>query len=197
MKKLKIAGFVFGLLLVASNINAATKKEYEIKIKINGLKNATCLLGNYYADGKQYIQDSAKVDAKGSFAFSGKEKLEGGIYLIVLPNKKYFEIIIPSDKEQTFSLETDTADFVKNMKVTGSQENQLFYNYLQFIANKQKEDETLRKQLAVSKTKKDSSDVQAKLDAIRDAVKNQKVAFMKDHSGTFVAKVFKYSSNGL
>ena len=71
-------------------------------------------LGNYYGD-KQYLKDTTKVDKNGIATFSGKEKLPGGIYLIVTQAKKYFELII--DKEQFFSVETDTTDFIKYMKI--------------------------------------------------------------------------------
>src|SRR5688500_17572945 len=104
-------------IFISANSLFASKSGYSIKLKVNGIKDTVCYLGNYYGD-KQYLKDSAKVDASGKFIFEGKENLDGGIYLIILPDKKYFELIV--DKEQFFSAETDTADYIKHMKIKGS-----------------------------------------------------------------------------
>ncbi len=99
---------------------------YNVKVKVNGLRDSLCYLANYYGD-KQYLKDSIKADPSGNLIFKGAENLPGGIYMIVLPGKKYFELII--DKEQNFSVETDTWDYNKHMKVKGSTENTVFYDY--------------------------------------------------------------------
>ena len=46
----------------------------------------------YYFGGKQYAKDTADV-INGKFTFQGKEKLKGGMYLIVLSEDKYLDII--------------------------------------------------------------------------------------------------------
>ena len=163
---------------------------YELKVKIAGLKqNDTCFLANYFGD-KQYIQDTALIDANGKAVFSGDKKLPGGIYLVIVPGKKYFEMIVTDD--QSFSMETDSADWVKNMKVSGSEENKLFYEYLTFISGKQKEIEPLRVARERVKNKPDSMKiVNEKMTAIDNAVKNYKLDFIKSHPNTFVSKIFK------
>jgi hypothetical protein len=81
--------------------------------------------------------------------FKGQEDLPGGIYMIVLPGKKYFEMIV--DKEQRFSLESDEADLVANMKVKGSKDNEIFYDYLRWISERGKRMEELKKELDANK----------------------------------------------
>ena len=177
--------------LIISIISFAGKPKYCIKVKINGLKDTICFIGNYYGD-KQYLKDTAKVDHNGYCEFSGEEQLPGGIYLIVTPAKKYFEIII--DKEQFFSVETDTADFIGKMKIKGSSDNQLFYEYLKYIDAKQKEAEPFRVALKKIKENKDSSKlVQDKLIAIDKEVQKYKLDFMASHPDVFLSKVFKTS----
>ena len=124
----RVLKFLFLLLPFFSF--TGNEQGYNIKIKIKGLKDTVCYFGNYYGD-KQYVRDTAKVDANGNLVFSGKTKLPGGIYLVVLPSKKYFEVIL--DKEQNFSMETDTIDLVNKMKVKGSDDNILFYKYYGII----------------------------------------------------------------
>ena len=172
--------FLFLLILIAGS-SFADKPKYFIKVTIHGLKDTVCYLGNYYGD-KQYIKDTAKVDSKGYCEFKGDEKLPGGIYLVVTPAKRYFEIII--DNEQSFSVETDTSDFVAKMKVKGSDDNQLFYNYLNYINKEQKDAEPLREQLKKVKNSKDSTkQLQDKLNVIDKDVQQYKIDFINKAPG--------------
>ena len=164
---------------------------YNIKITAKGLKEgSTCILANYYGD-KQYIKDSAKVNAKGEVVFKGTEKYPQGVYLFVPPNKKYFDFIV--DAGQNFSLETDTADYIKNMKVKNSLENKFFYDYQTFMSAKQKQIEPLRELYKkTTKTNKDSTKLLLdKMSLIDKEVKEYKINFIKDNPETFVAKLFK------
>jgi len=162
---------------------------YNIKFKIKGLpKDSLCYLANYYGE-KQYIQDTAKSGPDGQLVFTGKEKLKGGIYLLVLPKKKYFDFLV--DQVQDFTLETDTADYVKNMKVKGSEDNKNFYEYLGYIAVKQKEVEPLQALMKKSKNNKDSTKmISEKISRIDKEVKAYKINFAKQHPKTLLAQIF-------
>ena len=54
-------------------------------------------------------------------------KLPQGIYMIVLPGKKYFEILISDD--QKFSVACSYNDYYNTLKFTGSDENSAFIEY--------------------------------------------------------------------
>lgn len=192
---------LFLILLMVPAIIFAQKPKYSFKVKVNGLKDTVCYLGHYYGD-KQYIKDTAKVDSKGNFEFSGEDALPGGIYLIIVPAKKYFEIIV--DRELFFSIETDTSDFVGKMKIKGSTDNKLFYDYLNYINQKQKEAAPLSNALKKFKENKDSLTgfkdnkdsiklIKDKLSEIDSEVKKYKLDYIDANSGTFLAKVFKAS----
>ena len=118
------------ILLVTCSMASAQKGGYKLSFKIKGLNNAECYLANYYGN-KQYIKDTAVTNASGEFTFSGDEALGGGIYLVVTPSKKYFEVVI--DHDQHFYMECDTLDFVSSMVVNESEDNKNFYNYLKFL----------------------------------------------------------------
>ena len=188
ISKLSIFIILFFPLIVI-----AGKGGFSIKVKITGLKDTSCYLANYYGE-KQYIKDTAKVDANGRFEFKGDDALPGGIYLVVMPNKKYFEIIV--DKEQFFSIETDTIDFYLKMKIKGSAENLLFCDYMKFIISQQKIADPLREKLKTLKDNKDSTKIlQEKLNNVDKAVKDFKLKFMKDHPAELLSKVFKCSQD--
>jgi len=165
---------------------AGNEDGYNIKIKVNGVKDSLCYLANYFGD-KQYIKDSVRSDAAGTYIFKGKEKLPGGIYLFVLPGRKYFELVI--DKEQEFTMETDTGNYIKNMKVKGSADNKLFYEYLNFVTEKGKEVESLKPVMS-SKNKDSAKVAKARVAVIDSLVSNYKLDYIKKHPETLLAKVF-------
>jgi peroxiredoxin len=186
--------YIAGLLcFLSSTFVFAADQGYKIKVKINGLKDTTVLLGNHFAD-KQYVIDTVRCDSKGNLVFEGKEKLKPGIYLTVLPSKRYFEFLITS--EQEFSLETDTGNFVYSMKVKGSNENQLFYDYLKFIEAKGKLITRLREKIDDKKAPKDSIENAKKQAAETDnEVKNYKKNFINQHPKSFLTTIFKASQD--
>ncbi len=182
---------VFLLTTSISTVMFAGNTEgYNIKITAKGLKEGTvCLLANYYGD-KQYIKDSAIANANGEVVFKGTEKYPQGIYLFVPRNKRYFDFVM--DEGQNFSLETDTLDYLKYMKIKGSDENKDFYDFQTFMAEKQKQIEPLRDLLKKSKDNKDTSKlIQDKMSAIDTDVKKYKTNFIKNNPKAFVAKLFK------
>lgn len=166
---------------------------FDIKVSIKGIKDSYCQLAYYFGD-KQYIKDSAWADASGRLVFKGEEDLPGGIYLVVTPSKKYFELLI--DKEQKFSAETDTADFINQMKIKGSKDNELFYAYLRWIAAKGKEMEALKKESEDAKDDKDKlAEVRAKQMALDKEVREYKLDFIAKHPDMLLSKIFLASAD--
>jgi thiol-disulfide isomerase/thioredoxin len=162
---------------------------YDIKIRIAGLKDTVCYLGNHYGE-KQYVRDTMRVDHSGWVEFKGKEDLPGGIYLVVMPNKTYFEILVTAD-EQKFTIETDTNDFVTKFDVKGSQENKLFNEHQRFIVGKTKESQALRTRYEANKDNKDSSKIlKDQISAIDKEVKDYRLKLMADHPNSFMTKIF-------
>ena len=66
------------------------------------------------------------------------------MYLIVLPEQKWFDIII---SEQKFKFKTSLNNLVSDMQFTNSKENTPFYSYLNFINSKQKDIAPIREKL--------------------------------------------------
>ncbi len=188
----------FAFLFSISILPSFCQNGYVIKGKIKGLHDTVCYFGNHYGN-KQYVKDTAKVDKEGNFVFKGEKKLPGGIYLIVPPSKKYFEILI--DKEQNFSFETDTTSkFIENMKIKGSEDNIQYYKFQKFISDEYHKADPYRKSLsrikadtlAVSKTKKDSADLlQKKISDIDKEVEDYKNSYMKEYPASFLTAIFK------
>lgn len=161
-------------LLFNGYCSIAGGKGYKIKFKINGLKDTTLYIGNHYGD-KQYIRDTVRVDGLGNFVMEGDDDIEGGIYFVLNGEKSMlFEFFI---SEKFFSIETDSKDYLNNMKIKGSEENIIFNNFNKFFAANRKIITDLEKQKQKYQNNKDS------VDAISERLKiqNKKIQdYMED-----------------
>lgn len=178
-------------LLTLSTIAGNSKDNYKIKFKINGIKDTIVYLGHYYGD-KKFAVDTANVNSKGEGTFSKNKLLPGGIYFIIMPSmhNTFFEIII--DKDQNFELETDTTNFIKNMKLKGSEENQVFYNYQKFMIEKSAESSKLRTSIRNNKDNADSSKIyKEKLKKVDKEVKDYWANIEKKYPEYLISKIVK------
>jgi len=72
---------LFSLLF---NPFAQAQNAYEIKASIKPFNKGYLFLA-YHFGSKQYLIDSAKINANGQAIFTGAKKLQGGVYMIVFP----------------------------------------------------------------------------------------------------------------
>ncbi len=168
---------------------ADQKKGHRIEISVNGLEAENLFIA-YHLGNKQYIQDTISVK-NGLAIYEGDERLEGGIYLVVLPpQNNYFEIIIAED--QHFSIKTDVADLVGNMVVKGCTENQLFYENLQTISEIGKETTELEEK--IKQLEKGSGEYEALQEKIKENYEGMNTAresLADEHPELFYAKVIR------
>jgi len=163
---------------------------YEIKIQINGFKQNEIYMA-YHLGEKQYIKDTIKQQADGSFLFKGDSPLESGIYLVVLPpDNNYFQLIIEKN-DQYFSVTTDAADPSKNIQTKGSIENKLFYGYMNFLAEKRPQSEALNNRLKEEKDSLKMQELTDAIDKIDKEVEDFQFNFIQNNANTFTAAIIK------
>lgn len=162
---------------------------YQIQLKVNGFNNQDVILG-YHSNKQIYVKDTVTIDHKGNAVFTGTESLPGGIYLFYFPNGKFFDILI--DKEQHFSLETDTIDFYTTLKIKGAKEPQVFLELQKFMEEKGKQANSLREKL---KDVDIESDQKKSLNNQLETINNQVQQYWKEietnHKGSFIASFVK------
>lgn len=181
---------LFSLLLIVGFCfqGIAGNDGYKIKIKFNGLKDTTVYLGNYFGN-KQYYKDTATVNSSGICVFEGEEALPGGIYTVIYNNMMLFELMV---NENDIELETDTANYVKNLVVKKSEENKLFYEHLFFITEKQGAIKKLQEKLTAETTKEeDKEGIKAEMDKISEEIKAFRIDLMDKNPNSFVTSMFK------
>lgn len=173
-------------LLFSSQLMAAPA--YEIKVHVAGLNDTTLYLGNHYGE-KQYVRDTVKTDHNGWATFSGTDTLPGGIYLIILPNKTYFEVLV---NDQKFTVETDTVEYVLHMKTSGSTENKLFNDHQKFIFDASKKTQEIRGKMEAYKNNKDSTALFKKqLTDADKSVREYRMKIVSDYPNSLMAKIIK------
>ncbi len=177
-------------MLIAGSLVA--QKGHKIEFKIDGFQSKQAYFAVHY-DGNQYIKDTMDISPKGSFIKQGEDKLPGGTYMVILPpDNSYFEVLVGSDEEQHFRMETTVANAIGDMKAINSKENQLLYGYLHFLSAQRKKGEPIQKEIeTASGTKKEKLEKQ--LDEIDKEVLDYQSTIMKKNEGMLVASIVKGS----
>jgi len=184
LKGIKIVVVIFFL---AGSAVFAEDVAYKIEVKINKFKDNVCYLGYPYGD-KKYIADTAKVNDQGVFVFEGTKPLDGGLYFIYSPKNLYFDLIVAESK---FSLETDTLDYIQNMKTTGTLENKVFFDFQRFMRDKQKVAGELSERLKNASNEVDKAMINTQLKDMDTEVRSYRAQIFEEYPNTFAAKFIK------
>jgi peroxiredoxin len=179
------------MLLAVGGMAQTAKNAYQIRVKVDGFTEKQLYLG-YYMGDKQYVMDTAEVDAKGEFVFSGAEALKAGMYIIVLPpNNDFFQILV-TDKEQAFFVRTTKDKPGENTKFEGSKENALFYDYVNYLNGKRPEAEALSKEIEAAKDNPAVKDAaQKKMEKLNADVEKYQTDYIKKFNGSFAAAIIR------
>ncbi len=150
MKKL-IPGFI--LIMLSATALCQVKNSYEISVSISGLRDSTIYLAYHFGD-KQYVMDTVRLDSRGNGIFTGREILPQGIYMIVLPGRKYFEILMTEN--QNFSISCSYNDYFNTLKFTRSEINTAFNDYQKKWVSIQQKAAAIAKRIQNNKGNSDS-----------------------------------------
>lgn len=156
---------------------------HSIRVTLKNFHGGQLYLGNYF--GKQtYIVDSADMSEQGTAVFEGKDALPGGIYFVLLPQKKkYFEMLV--DRQQHFNIAADTTDQFSHNQFKGSEDNALFSAYNSFLRKQQYRIDS------ASKAGADSAGLQPLQNQIGKLVQQYREKFLQQHPNTLLALIFR------
>lgn len=182
------------ILLVLCFSFSCSKKETKapketittIEGKIKNTPNQKLKLAYRYFDGKSYIKDSTVTDSVGKFKFSnvyGK-----GVYLITY-NKvnSYFEIIL--NNEENINFEVDfKEDKSVDVFVLKSQENRLFYDYINYLNSKKELQKELVNKANKSKSQQELENYKSKLTQLDTDIKTFTNSLINTNKDLLVSK---------
>lgn len=177
------------LLVLAAFTTVGAQAGHDISITIKGYEQQELYLA-YHLGDKQYIRDTVKIQADGTFHFKGEGALEGGVYLVVMaPDNDFFQILV-DDKNQQFSAVTQKDNSAEHMSFTGSDDNSLFYSYLGFINSRRPEAERLGKAIAGASDAEKAA-LQKEQEALNKSVIDFQRKLVADHPKTLTAAIIK------
>lgn len=176
------------LLLFAGLVSA--QKAYRIDIRIEGLTDSLLLLANYNGD-KQFVADTAFRTKGDNYSFTGSAPLPEGMYFIAGSAKnKLFDFIVSGRQEFAISGKKDKLP--ASLEIKNSSENQVFFDYVRFLAEKQKQQirlVELKKKFAQGS---DSSGVvENQILLLNEEVKRYINGIIHSNPGSFVALFLK------
>ncbi|MBK8557541.1 MAG: DUF5106 domain-containing protein [Lewinellaceae bacterium] len=186
--------FILGTMAAhATPVNGPVPGGLKIRVKLENYPETQLLLGYHFGD-KQYVKDTVDIGADGYFTFSSDTLLECGVYLLVMkPDNSFIQVILPAD-DQDFTLTTDAKDPVGKMKVKGSEENALFYDYMRYLNDRRPEADSIKALLTERKgIAADSIRLSKALEDIDVNVKKYQANLLAKQSNMLFAKVINAS----
>lgn len=128
---------LFILLLAGFTQQIIAQKGHEINVRIPNLAKQTLMLGHYLGSATAaFLDDTIKLDSKGTGSFKGAKSLPQGNYFLLLPSRIPVDIML--GENQRFSLEMDTANFLETLKFTNCKECSAFLDFEKFSSTRYK-----------------------------------------------------------
>lgn len=177
---------VLAFIFILSGIYGFSQNGYQIKVTLKPFTSGYLYLGNHFGS-KQYIIDSVAINSKSEVIFSGKEKLFGGVYMVIFPQKNgWFEMLI--DKQQHFSVIADTSDILGKTTFSNSPDNDLFLHYQKTAQEKGKAIASLQQQLKSNPA--DADKMKTDIANLNTAMQQYREEFIKAHPTHLLTAIF-------
>ncbi len=183
---------LLAFLLLFASVAAYAGDGYRIKLKFTDYKDSFVYLAHYFAKPLPtiYKADSAKVDKNGYAVLQSKEKVLGGIYIILMENKNgYFEFLLNNGDDMSITATMKSSPVVT--KFTNSPENDRFNKYMTYLVDFSTRNQKLEEEMKTAKTKADTTAVYAKGKALGEELENYRLNVIKQSPGSLLANIFK------
>jgi len=179
--------FLFAILLLPF-LAFSQKNGFRIDFQIKGWENKQVYIEYHYGK-KNLILDSVLLGNTGKAYVKGDTALLGGIYMLVLPQKAFIEFIV-DNRNQFFSLKTDTADIINHLKFKNSDDNKAFMMYQKHAYANLARNSWYQKRIRANMNNVDSiNKINDEIEAFNNIQNEYRKAFIKQHENTFLAKL--------
>ncbi len=160
-----------------------------IEVQIEGAAKDTIYLANYYGN-KLFYNDTAIADAKGKVVFNKPRGYKGGVYAVVVPGPKYFEILV---NEPTIVLATDKSDLMGALEVKDSKENAVFTGYIRYLNARKADGDAMRSRMESEEDPIAKAAIRAQMEDLDKEVKAYQKDLVVNNPGTFAAALVRMS----
>lgn len=182
--KLKNTLFLLTFIIIQHSVIA---QRLNIEFSIEGLPNQEIIIAHHFGENT-LVDDTIQLNNDGYGVFTRDTLLPKGLYLCIYPDHSYFEFIL--DEDQKFEMSTtigkSAEDYIKNMKVKGSEINSVFIDYQLFMVDLNKQSNDLRQALKNDPNNKELKD---KIEGLNDKVKEKWASIKGNYPDSFISKM--------
>ena len=173
--------------LALSSLHAQDKRR--LQFTVDGTAGDTIFLANYFGN-KLYYTDTTVANAKGVALFNRASGYKSGVYAVVIPGPKYFELIV---NEPVVEMTSDTAALNEHLNVVKSEENKIFQAYIKKLADLRQSADSVKKAKDLIEDPIAKGPFMKQLASLDKEVKDYQKQLVKEHPGTFMASIVKMS----
>ena len=167
---------------------AQAQTGHEIKISMKNCNDTVAYLAFYQFD-KLYISDTCKKVVNGNIIFRGKKKLDKGVYFLLSQEKgNYFDFII-DEQSQKQEIHSDKLDLLANLKAINSKQNENFFNYIRFLATKNKAFDSYKKSIKEKKTTDSTALLSKEFKILNDAILQNDLNCIAQNNGNYLSEI--------
>ncbi|WP_295337607.1 TlpA family protein disulfide reductase [Flavobacterium sp.] len=183
MKKVLIA-----LALFLSSFTTQAQSGYEITIDLKNYNDTLAYL-TFYRFDKTLIKDTCTTIKNGRIVFSGKTKLQKGIYSLVGQQKSILFDFFVDDDTQKLHLKSEFGPNISNdLSALNSDRENEFFNYIRFLGDQNKAFIEYKQKNPLT-TKKDTLALAEKQNELEQSIADYENQFINRFKGTFIADV--------
>lgn len=163
---------------------------YQIQFDLKGAPDSKAYLAYYYGKAMPTVYVIDSVDMKqGRIHFESKEKLVGGIYMIIYNQREaYFEFIL--ENGDRFKAKGEHGNLPLSLAYEGSQANESFIGYMRFLDHYGKRRAALGERLSTAATFVDSLVIQGDMQALQVSLDSFRQEYGKQHPDALLSKIF-------
>lgn len=179
------------VVLLITPLALLAQEGYKIEFNIKELKDTTVYLGYYFGEST-FPRDTARSDKNGRFVFDGPKRLDRGMYFLFINKSRLFDPGFLVGHDQSFAMTTSSADYIRNMKVTGDEDNQLFFENMVFNSERHQEAAPYIKTLKDSTLKEDQKkEAREAFGKIDKKVKDHQTEIIAKYPNSLTAKMMR------
>jgi thiol-disulfide isomerase/thioredoxin len=184
--KLKSVLFLISFIIIQQSLFG---QSLNIQFEIEGLPNQDIIIAHHFGENT-LVDDTIHLNNDGYGVFKRDSLLPKGLYLCIYPDHSYFEFILDDDQE--FEVKTtigkSAEDYIKNMKLKGTDINKVFFDYQLFMIELNQESNDLRQAL---KEEPNNKDIKDKLQGLNIKVQNKWKEIKEKEAGSFMDKMLR------
>ncbi len=169
--------------LILTSQASLSGQGYHIEVTMKGLSNDTLILGEYFTS-RMVPKDTIVLDSKGYGVFADSDAFQGGLYLIYFSPKHYFDLLLGDDQE--LIIKADTSNFAKSVEFDGSEDNEIFQEYKEYLQRKRGQLEDQKSLLANATNAADTTNILEKQKQINLEMEDYMNRIGTDHASLFV-----------